>query len=389
MNRKVYYLTRSYAPYDAGGGALMRRGAVEHLTHLGWDVVVVRPNYESFEEEFKENVLMVPFKRKHRQKLSSLLERIGYYEDYLDKWVAHAFNLLKDRITSNDILFATCGGELGMIKLGALLKKEVGCKLVVNFRDPLNYGYTDGMKRDRKFHVGRASVQKKYMECSDLVLTSSMSYASLLSDNFPHLSNKIKNNYFGYHKSITCKAKPLGRSDKKLRIAYAGLMSTTQKPEILYEAIKEQKKLDIELYFIGNSEHYKPINAITDPRVTIVPNMPHSEFIDFMQENIDVGFVSLEKDYYGMCVPSKLYEYINLGLPILGALPKGDAIDIINNNQYGCAVRFGDIAGLRVGIEKLALNKQLNLCKENVIKDRKQWSMECTIQEVHRMLQAL
>ena len=63
--------------------------------------------------------------------------------------------------------------------------------------------------------------------------------------------------------------------------------------------------------------------------------MPHNEFLKFMIENIDIGFVSLANDYLGACVPSKIYEYINLGLPIIGALPNGDGLDIINKNNYG------------------------------------------------------
>ena len=45
MKNKIYYLTRSYSPYQKGGGPLMRRGAVKYLQDLGWDVTVVMPNY--------------------------------------------------------------------------------------------------------------------------------------------------------------------------------------------------------------------------------------------------------------------------------------------------------------------------------------------------------
>tara|TARA_A200000113_G_scaffold144941_1_gene130351 strand:- start:338 stop:619 length:282 start_codon:yes stop_codon:yes gene_type:complete len=43
---RLFYITRSYAPYDEGGGALMRKWTVGYLTSLGWDVQVIRPSYE-------------------------------------------------------------------------------------------------------------------------------------------------------------------------------------------------------------------------------------------------------------------------------------------------------------------------------------------------------
>lgn len=36
----------------------------------------------------------------------------------------------------------------------------------------------------------------------------------------------------------------------------------------------------------------------------------------------------------------QIYEYINLELPIIAALPYGDAADIINNNKFGFATLF-------------------------------------------------
>ena len=47
MKTKIYYLTRTYYPYQKGGGPLMRMGAVKYLQELGWNVIVVMPNYGS------------------------------------------------------------------------------------------------------------------------------------------------------------------------------------------------------------------------------------------------------------------------------------------------------------------------------------------------------
>ena len=197
---RLFYITRSYAPYDEGGGALMRRWTVDYLTDMGWDVQVVRPEYKQRRYYKKENVLNIPFAQRYRQKLLSLLERIGWHEDYLDPWVKSSFPYLLKIIKKEDMIFCTSGGELGTIKLGSILKEKIGCKLIVNFRDPLNYGYMQGIRRDMKPHVGRIGAQRKYLSNADLIVTSSKRYCKILQSGFPELGDKIHSNYFGFGK---------------------------------------------------------------------------------------------------------------------------------------------------------------------------------------------
>lgn len=385
MKTKIYYLTRSYSPYQKGGGPIMRTGAVKYLKELGWDVIVMMPNYKTKELFIDNNICQIPFKTKHIQKLFSLFERLGFYEDYLDKWVESAFEYLKDKINKDDIVFATSGGELGMIKLGSLLKDKINCKFVVNFRDPLNYGYMNGLRRDKKLHIGREKAHEKYIQNADLIITSSQYYSDTLKKRFSDLSDKIHNNYFGYIREINL-SKYIKRQSNKLRIAYSGIMSSTQKPELLYEAYTKLGSDSIELYFIGNKENYKPLQSIKDNNVHFIDYLPHEEFLKFMVENIDVGFVSLVSDYYGACVPSKIYEYINLGLPILGALPEGDGIKIINENNYGYGINYNNMSDLVHALIKFQDSDKFNTKKNNVIKDKNEWNMKKTILDLDKML---
>lgn len=388
MKTKIYYLTRSYHPFQKGGGPLMRTGAVKYLQELGWDAIVVMPNYASKELKIEENIWQIPFKTKHIQKLASLLERVGIYEDYLDKWVNNAFAYLKDKITKDDIVFATSGGELGMIKLGFLLKETLGCKFVVNFRDPLNYGYMNGLRRDKKPHIGREKAHERYIKNADLIITSSHYYADALKKRFSCLTNKIYNNYFGYIKEIDLSKYKKQPSDK-LRIAYAGMMSSTQKPELLYEAYKKVGSDSVELYFIGDRKNYKPLQNIDDKNIHFIDFLPHEEFLKFMCENIDVGFVSLVNDYYGACVPSKIYEYANLGLPMLGALPEGDGKEMINRFGFGLACNYDDVETLSKNIDMMIDTKTIKKYEKNVLDGKVEFSMKEKIKEVDILLKDL
>jgi len=388
MKTKLYYLARSYAPYQKGGGPLMREGAVKYFQERGWEITVILPNYNSLEYIVENNIIQIPFKTKYIQKLTSVLERVGIYEDYLDKWVEGAFDYLKDKVKKNDILFATSGGELGLIKLGSLLKDTCVCKFVINFRDPLNYGYMNGLRRDNKFHVGREKVHEKYMNNADLIITSSQYYLDTLSNRFPQLSDKIYNNYFGYFQQLDIEQYKRKES-KKVNIAYVGTMGKTQSPELLYKCWKAISDKDIEIYFIGNTEGYEPLENIDEEGVHFINFMPHNEFLAFMEINIDIGFVSLSSDYFGACVPSKIYEYINLGLPMIGALPIGDGQDIINNNGYGIACKYDNLTCLVESIKKMKDKDFLKVIRKKLLEDRDNWSMETTSLEVDKLLREL
>jgi len=364
MKNKIYYLTRSYAPYQKGGGPLMRTGAVKYLKELGWDEI--------------------PFKKRYIQKLTSILERVGIYEDYLDKWVENSFEYLKNKINKEDIVFATSGGELGMIKLGSLLKDKIDCSFIVNFRDPLDYSLVHNLKLNQKFHVSREKQEQKYLRNSDLIITSSESNKISLENKYPKWKNRIKNNYFGYIKQINLNSYSKILSDR-LRVAYVGNMGNLQSPEILYEIYTKLNNKNIEIYFVGNiesNEKLQEIKKINNPNIFFIDFLPHDNFLEFIIENIDIGFVSLTDDYLGACVPSKIYEYINLELPILGALPDGDGRDIINSREYGKACRYDDIEGLSNAMKSLLNRDYLESIKLNIIKDKESWSMKNRIKEV-------
>jgi glycosyltransferase involved in cell wall biosynthesis len=246
----------------------------------------------------------------------------------------------------------------------------------------------NGLRRDSKPHIGREKAHEKYMTNSELILTSSNYYADVLKNRFINLKDKIHNNYFGYIKQIDTKRDKKIKSNN-LRIAYVGTMGSTQKPELLYEAYKLLKNNNNELYFIGNRSNYSPLQDIDEKNVHFIDFLPHDEFLKFMCENIDVGFVSLTSDYFGACVPSKIYEYINLELPIIGALPVGDGKDIVNNKNYGIACKYDDIEGLTNAIKTFQSKGYIDNIKKNILIDKDRWYMKNTILDVDILLKDL
>ena len=122
---KLWFFTRSLYPYQKSGGAQIRNAQIAYLKKLGYDVVVVTPLYEKSNGIDQDSSLM-QIEYKQDTRFCTLLEMIGIYEDYLDPWVKRAYKTIKDQVKKEDIIFATSGGELGMIKLATKLKEKTG-----------------------------------------------------------------------------------------------------------------------------------------------------------------------------------------------------------------------------------------------------------------------
>jgi len=376
MRKKIYFVTRTWLPSKTGG-SIIRQKQVALLKKANYEVIIVTPKYDNLDSTVTNQIVQLSYKFR---KYNSIFQRIGYYEDYLDNWVKKTFNILKNNIRSEDIIFSTTGGELASIKLGSLLKEYSMCSFVVNYHDPISYTLVNGLKVDDKFHVSREQLEYKYIQNADIISTSSRTIQQNIINKFPNLIEKVINNYFGYIENINI-SNYTQRDENNMIIGYGGSFTTTQRPEILsiaYERVKDQG--DIQISYIGNYSKYEPIKKYKDAMF----NGPfaHEEFIKFMIENIDIGFVSLQNDYFGACVPSKIYEYLNLGLPILAALPNGDAKNLIEDNGFGLCYKYDDYEGIARGIERFYIDKDFyNNCRNNILKEKEKWSMESLFSE--------
>ena len=246
------------------------------------------------------------------------------------------------------------------------------------------------MKINDRFHISREKAERKYIENADLIVTSSSAFEKHLAQKYPHLASRIVTNYFGYTRRIDLGNDLYRSADEKLRVAYVGNMESAQKPELLLEIYQHAKrKTDIELFFIGDTSNYAPLQKVDLPNVHILRYMPHEALLTLMLEKIDVGFVSLASPYYGVCFPSKIYEYLNLGLPVLGALPEGDAKTLINERGYGFAYQYDEIERLSQALDRLTNKELYRQIRQRVLRERGLWSMEVKIEELDKLLKEI
>ena len=377
--KRIFYLTRTL-PVKNTGGAVIRRGSIRYLKENGFMVIVVAPSLIT--EKRDDRILVKGLQSKLDIKWNMLKFKMGWNNDYMTSWVNKAYRILKSELTKDDIVVATSGGELGTLMLASKLKKSVGCRVVYNLHDPIDFTIIEGdFTYQNNYNIkSRDNVECAVFSEADMIVTSSGYYAEALKKKYPQYAAKIGCHHFGY---IEKYAHPQTEmlQNKRLNIVYGGNMGRLQGPEILIDVAKEIPQ--IQFTMIGNvtfAQEEMP------PNVQILPLMTHEEYLKYLCENADIGFFSLVsgKANYGivskLCVPSKLYEYINIGLPIIAAV-EGDAKSIINKNGYGIATSY-DVESLVTAVNSLTQPNVLSAAKNRVVKDREKWFMGNTIQEL-------
>lgn len=362
----------------------MRQAQVNTFKEAGYKVIVVLPNYgKDTVENNDDNILLTPYKINERK--TYFLHSKGLINCYLNKWVKSTIKHLKTIVKKEDIVFATTGGEIGTLIIASELKKLTNCKTIFNYHDPIAHTTVFNLSPSKATtSLNKNKIEGKHLKNIDLIITSSNLNKEALIDKHPFLTKeRIHSIYFGYLKNLYTPKKKLSN---KTTIVYGGSFATLQQPELLIQAAKDIE--GIEVVYIGNHQNYSPIQEYKD-KCTLLPAMAYEEYIQYIQEKADIGFVALTDEYYGACVPSKIFEYLNIGLPILGALPKGDAINIINDNKYGIASHFNDIKKLKENIKLIIQEKNKSTFQNNIIKDREKWAMQFNNQKLLQLINKL
>lgn len=377
---KLYFIS-TIDPNDSTGAAIVRRGQVTYLKQK-YETVLVAPNQIIESKGTKKNIPLAK-----ESKVGFLLESLGLVNDRLYIWSNVVYRILKSVVTENDILFVTSGGSMAPVLLGYKLKKHIGCKFIVNYHDPTSFTTINGRftHSTSHFHVNRDSIERKYIDLVDYVITSSEVYKDVLLSKYPQLSSRICCNHFGYiNPSETYKeTSPNGEN---YNIVYGGNFGASQAPEILAEAAKGLNNVTI--HYVGNYRVNTNILQYKDvPNIIFHEAMPIEDYYKFLLDKADIGFFSLRDNHSMYCVPSKIFDFINLSIPML-AIIKGDGKQIIENNDYG-VVAEDSVESLKKVITKICNVDVLNRIRTKLIDEREKWSMEYKIREVEEIIDSL
>lgn len=151
--------------------------------------------------------------------------------------------------------------------------------------------------------------------------------------------------------------KELGLVDKFV-LLYAGNMGRPNDLETIVEAaIQLRSKTQIHFIFLGSGAKKRWLEDEVENQkldnVTILEPRPRADQVIFLNA-CDVALVSLVEGMLGVSMPSRTYNILAAGKPILALTEEGSEIShVIHEEHVGKTVRPNDISGFIDAVEEL------------------------------------
>lgn len=397
MNKKIWFVSRSYPP-SPGGGAFVRKQQVMHLRESGHNVTVIMPPQTSQasqttqkfkDEQVKDNTgehfkVISP---KLPLRVGLYLERLLLIPDYMYFWGRQVTDFLINNAEEKSVVVITTGGELGVFShVKRIKKKRPDIKIVLSYHDLIAYAKYDGASTFSHPHQRIDKYEGEAIEFADNVLAQSEIMQEMLCEKYPQHKGKIDFIYFGFQSDTPLLKKKQILDVDKITIAYAGNMGKLQSPEILiraYRVLPTEVKNKIHLMFIGDFSNNEVISEAND--VEKVGYLQRNEMLELLEGRVDIALVSaINIKTLRPLMPTKLYEYIGLGVPLLCIVPKDCEVErVVNKYKIGESVTYGDEADVVKVLSSMVLNmNKINEMKKNILDIRSEFSSENTLEKM-------
>jgi glycosyltransferase involved in cell wall biosynthesis len=141
----------------------------------------------------------------------------------------------------------------------------------------------------------------------------------------------------------------------KFIVMYAGLISSAYRIEDLVLAANKMKdSKEIVFIVIGDGEKREKITGLVKQyslsNVYLLPFQPRN-LLPYIYSSADVCTIPLTTEpIFQIVIPTKFYEYLACSKPII-AICRGELARVVNSNDVGIVVDFGDIDKLVNAIE--------------------------------------
>lgn len=266
-------------------------------------------------------------------------------------------------------------------------KKITGFPLILDYRDEFLdlIAPSEGYRRKKLLKF-----EKMILDSADLISVASDEIKSNLQKRYGLDDKKFIVCYSGFPElrvssdQLYVNQKRNVFPKKVLNIVYSGAISQHQKPEIIilafrklllkYPALKGSITIT---FYAPNNYYFKHVfKKYLCDGIIYGGFLPQSK-VDDTISSFDIGFLSLAGEKYQYAIPRKLFDYINIEIPVIAAVPKGETWRIIEKNNIGRIVHFSNIEGLADILYDLYSNQvELDQFKTNIRLIKNQFSAE-------------
>ncbi len=153
-------------------------------------------------------------------------------------------------------------------------------------------------------------------------------------------------------------------SSGEIKIVYAGLLGVAQGVFEICQRITLPENVSLHIY--GAGPEAEKIKTLEKQNIHFYGELDREELHSELQ-NYDIAFIPLIKRIYGS-VPSKIYEYTRLGLPVL-YFAGGEGGDIVKKESLGWVLPVNDFKALQDFLNTISETELLQFPKATVQKN--------------------
>ena len=395
---KVYFLACCFPPIGRGN-ALTNACVANHLAEdFDVEVVCMEPEAGYFLSCQEDPSLLDTLNSKltvHRiragwgGKVHELLYAMGLLPCYYLHWTWHVWRRYRELFTRPGVVFAIYP-VFSSLALAWLVHRSLGHPLLVDFRDDFSGVMARG--RHRFWRPFFKRIEAYFMRQANHITVTTGALREDLIKRHKIVPDKISVVY----NIVPSQSVPMVNdinSSTMVQIIYAGAMSRIQSPQILLQAVNQLQEKNESIAKVLEIKLYGPESPYF--RLKIMPHikgqaefggfLPHAELVQQLAA-ADVGFLCLAAATFAYATPTKLFEYIELGLPVLAVLPDGAARDLIEYHELGIVVGLNDVDGLIQAMVQLTDAKVRAHYKANVLRARPIFQPATQIDKWHKVL---
>jgi glycosyltransferase involved in cell wall biosynthesis len=381
---KIYFIACTFPPY--GRGNAITNACVANYLAEDFDVEVIAmeqergfllsyQNDQSLVDSLKPQIQVQRIGAAKWWGLNEILYAIGILPCYFLNWAYSVWRCRQTLVRQPGVLFAVYPVFANLV-VACLLQRYYRMPLLVDFRDDFSGVMSRGWRRIyRPFY---AALEAWVMRRADAVTATTEALAADLTRRYDLEPSRVG---VVYNIVPTLEPAESREGDGVLKIVYAGAISRIQRPEVLlqaYHVLVERHpslrgRIEVEIYGPESRYFRRKVAKHIVPGVKFGGFLPRRELEEVLQE-ADIGFMSLGDPVYSYATPTKLFDYIELGLPILASLPSGAAAELVEGHEIGLVAPLGDIDALANCLAELVERPELRArYRENMAAIRPQF----------------
>ena len=253
-------------------------------------------------------------------------------------WIPNAFVKGLELCRSHDIdLIYASGWPFSAMIVGYLLKRRTRIPLIVDFRDPWTLLEDPLMRYPSRFHRGLDQyIERRVMRESEDIITTTRAVAQDYSMMYPELRHKITTICNGFDSTDFKRQRA---QFERFTITYTGsLYGSGNRPYRLFlEALSDSinsgaiQKEEIHVFFAGskNPRVLRDIERYNlQTTVTATERVPYEQALWYAASSSLLLVIETTN-----AAPTKVYEYLATGVPILAIVREGELAKLIRKHS--------------------------------------------------------